>query len=59
MFGGCPKWEKGKSLNAKPKLAETTVLEFGELCVDIMYCDYRYCVQIISTAGEESTLCNI
>ena len=24
MFGGCPKWEKGKSL------AKTTVLDFGE-----------------------------
>jgi len=30
MFGGCPKWEKGKSHDAQPKLAETTVLEFGE-----------------------------
>ena len=30
MFGGCPKWEMGKSLDALPKLAETTVLEFGE-----------------------------
>ena len=30
MFGGCPKWEGGKSSDAQPKLAETTVLEFGE-----------------------------
>ena len=30
MFGGCPKWEWGKSHDALPKLAETTVLEFGE-----------------------------
>ena len=30
MFGGCPKWEGGKSDNAQPKLAETSVLEFGE-----------------------------
>ena len=30
MFGGCPKWEEGKSEDAQPKLAETTVLEFGE-----------------------------
>ena len=30
MFGGCPKWEDRKSLDALPKLAETTVLEFGE-----------------------------
>ena len=30
MFGGCPKWEWGKPLDAQLKLAETTVLEFGE-----------------------------
>ena len=30
MFGGCPKVEEGKSEDAQPKLAETTVLEFGE-----------------------------
>ena len=30
MFGGCPKWEGGKSADALPKLVETTVLEFGE-----------------------------
>ena len=30
MFGGCPKWERGKSDDVQPKLAETTVLEFGE-----------------------------
>ena len=29
MFGGCPKWERGKSLNAQQKLAKTTVLDFG------------------------------
>jgi len=30
MFGGCPKWEDGKSLDAQQKLAQTTVLGFGE-----------------------------
>ena len=30
MFGGCPKWESGKSADAQQKLAKTTVLEFGE-----------------------------
>ena len=30
MYGGCPKWEWGKSDDTQPKLAETTVLEFGE-----------------------------
>ena len=30
MFGGCPKWERGKSLDAVQKLAKTTVLDFGE-----------------------------
>ena len=30
MFGGCPKWERGKSDDALPKLAKTTVLDFGE-----------------------------
>jgi len=30
MFGGCPKWESGKSDDAQPRLAETFVLEFGE-----------------------------
>ena len=30
MFGGCSKWESGKSADALPKLAKTTVLEFGE-----------------------------
>ena len=30
MFGGCPKWEIGKSLDAKQKLAKITVLDFGE-----------------------------
>jgi len=31
MFGGCPKW-KGteKTLHTKQKLADTTLLEFGE-----------------------------
>ena len=31
MFGGCPKWEWGKSLDVQQKLAKTTVLDFGEL----------------------------
>ena len=30
MFGGCPKWEWGKSADAQQKLAKTTVLDFGE-----------------------------
>jgi len=30
MFGGCPKLERGKSDDAQQKLAETTVLDFGE-----------------------------
>ena len=30
MFGGCPKWESGKSDNAQQKLAKTAVLDFGE-----------------------------
>ena len=30
MFGGCPKWDWGKSLCAQQQLAKTTVLEFGE-----------------------------
>ena len=30
MFGGCPKWERGKLVNALQKLAKTTVLDFGE-----------------------------
>ena len=30
MFGGCPKFESGKSFDAQQKLAKTTVLEFGE-----------------------------
>ena len=30
MFGGCPKFESGKSADALLKLAKTTVLEFGE-----------------------------
>ena len=31
MFGGCPKWEMGKSDDTQSKLSETTVLDFGEL----------------------------
>ena len=30
MFGGCPKWERGKSHNTLQKLAQTTMLDFGE-----------------------------
>ena len=30
MFGGCPKWEWGKSHDAQQKLAKTAVLDFGE-----------------------------
>ena len=47
MFGGCPKWESGKSPAALQKLAKTTVLEFGEqntnmtpasLCLPFSFC---------------------
>ena len=30
MFGGCPQWEKNKSPDAQQKLANVTLLEFGE-----------------------------
>ena len=30
MFGGCQKWEKGKSDKAQQKLAKTTVVQFGK-----------------------------
>ena len=30
MFGGCPKFERGKSFYTQQKLAKTTVLDFGE-----------------------------
>ena len=30
MFGGSPKWERGKSDDAQQKLAKTAVLDFGE-----------------------------
>ena len=30
MYGGCPKWQWGKSEYDQQKLAKTTVLEFGE-----------------------------
>ena len=30
MFGGCPKWESGKSHTTLQKQAKTTVLDFGE-----------------------------
>ena len=30
MFGGCPKWQWGKSEYAQHKVAKTAVLEFGE-----------------------------
>ena len=30
MFGGCPKFESGKTDDTQQKLAKTTVLEFGE-----------------------------
>ena len=38
MFGGCPKWESGKSHDALPKLAKTTVLELGELSTNFLGC---------------------
>jgi len=37
MFGGCPKWEMGKSVGVQQKLAKTILLDFSEyritLCV--------------------------
>ena len=36
MFGGCPKFERGKSDDAQQKLANTTVLEFGKQNVHMM-----------------------
>ena len=30
MFGGCPKYERGKSYVAQQKLAKTAILDFGE-----------------------------
>ena len=30
MFGGCPSFDPDRSVNDLPKLAHTTVLEFGE-----------------------------
>ena len=30
MFGGCPKWKKDTPHGDLPKLAKSTVLEFGE-----------------------------
>ena len=30
MFGGCPKYESGKSEKAQQKQAKTTALHFGE-----------------------------
>ena len=47
MFGGCPKWERGKTDAALQKLAKTTVLDFGEqnmymtlafLCLPFPFC---------------------
>jgi len=29
-FGGCPEWNSNKSNDDDPKLADTTVMEFGE-----------------------------
>ena len=46
MFGGCPKLGWRNSDDADPKLAETTVLEFGEwtaVCVDIVRSHCVYC----------------
>ena len=38
MFGGCPKWwGEEKSLYAKQKLADTTLLEFGEQKASILW----------------------
>lgn len=39
-FGGCPMWEKRKSTEDQPKIATTTVLEFGE---------YNACLQLVQT----------
>ena len=49
MFGGCPKYELGKSVDALPKLAKTTLLEFGEqntwywLPSTAGYCTFQVC----------------
>ena len=40
MFGGSPKWERGKSDAAQQKLAKTTVLEFGELSIFALICNF-------------------
>ena len=37
MFGGSPKWERGKTDAAQQKLAKTTVLEFGELSIFVIH----------------------
>ena len=29
-FGGCPEWDSNRSYDDDPKLADTTVMEFGE-----------------------------
>ena len=29
-FGGCPEWDSKRSLDDDPKLADTTVMEFGK-----------------------------
>ena len=29
-FGGCPEWDSNRSNDDDPKLADTTVMEFGE-----------------------------
>jgi len=30
MFGGCPTYDRDRSLDDDPKLDDTTVMEFGE-----------------------------
>ena len=38
MFGGCPKWwGEAKSVHAKQKLADTTLLEFGEQKASLLW----------------------
>lgn len=36
-FGGCPMWEKRNSTEDQPKIATTTVLEFGEYNTCLQY----------------------
>jgi len=45
MFGGCLKWDERKSLSSQSKLTETTVLEFGELHLQLKRMFLQQCVE--------------